>query len=135
MSVERYACIHSDSHAGSVRSQQTKVGGRSNSVQDGQTSRRKAGRQACPPIPDRSRNVSVIREGVFNGRNHHFRAKKLPQTGEGLHAHFPATKQVVMLRYIAFTIRRTLADLVFLRDRKLVPLCRLLPHLLLWVLL
>ena len=37
--------------------------------------------------------------------------------------------------YSAFTIRRTLADLVFLRDRKLVPLCRLLPHLLLWVLL
>jgi len=38
-------------------------------------------------------------------------------------------------RYSAFTIRSTLADLVFLRDRKLVPLCRLLPHLLLWVLL
>jgi len=37
--------------------------------------------------------------------------------------------------YSAFTIRSTLADLVFLRDRKLVPLCRLLPHLLLWVLL
>ena len=34
----------------------------------------------------------------------------------------------------AFTVRGTLADLVFLRDRKLVPLCRLLPHLLLWVL-
>jgi len=38
-------------------------------------------------------------------------------------------------RYSAFTIRGTLADLVFLRDSKLVPLCRLLPHLLMWVLL
>ena len=37
--------------------------------------------------------------------------------------------------YSAFTIRSTLADLVFLRDRKLVPLCRLLTYLLLWVLL
>jgi len=37
----------------------------------------------------------------------------------------------VVALYSAFTIKRTLADLVFLRDRKLVPLCRLLPHLLL----
>jgi len=41
----------------------------------------------------------------------------------------------VLTNYSAFTIRRTLADLVFLRDRKLVPLCRLLPQFLLWVLL
>jgi len=45
------------------------------------------------------------------------------------------TRAVVVATYSAFTKRRTLADLVFLRDRKLVPLCRLLPHLLLWVLL
>ena len=37
--------------------------------------------------------------------------------------------------YSAFTLRGTLADLVFHRDRKLVHLCRLPPQLLLWVLL
>ena len=46
-----------------------------------------------------------------------------------------ATNEQEFEFYSAFTIRRTLADLVFLRDRKLVLLCRLLPHLLLWVLL
>jgi len=58
---------------------------------------------------------------------------------EELHGLVYAPTSVVHMHnghaYSAFTIRRTLADLVFLRDRKLVPLCRLLPHLLLWVLL
>ena len=51
--------------------------------------------------------------------------KRAPKSPPRPHARF----------YSAFTIRRTLADLVFFRGRKLLPLCRLLPHLLLWILL
>ena len=51
------------------------------------------------------------------------------------HQYQPKTYSHGHRKYSAFTTRPTLADLVFLRDRKLVPLCRLLPQLLLWVLL